>query len=224
MLVLRREGVDIARERWPNTAKRCAFRVRCSANGRRPCRPEGPRRPGCFPREPRWKSRVRQAVPNKGDVRIHACRSRFRASRSISLTRCAPAWPTNSITSPASISITRLEAHVTFSRARSFFTCDINVHAGRGLTLRGEGEAADAHSARSTTPRSTSPSACAATAVGSTSTRATSGGPRERPEAGDASTCCARTRLPRRPPPDGDEKAPADAYARGVCDRDRRGT
>ena len=37
-----------------------------------------------------------------------------------------------------------LEAHVTFSRARSFFTCDINVHAGRGLMLRGEGEAADA--------------------------------------------------------------------------------
>ena len=40
-----------------------------------------------------------------------------------------------------------LEAHVTFSRARSFFTCDINVHAARGLTLRGEGEAADANSA-----------------------------------------------------------------------------
>jgi ribosomal subunit interface protein len=40
-----------------------------------------------------------------------------------------------------------LEAHVTFSRARTFFTCDINVHAGRGLQLRGEGEAADAHSA-----------------------------------------------------------------------------
>ena len=40
-----------------------------------------------------------------------------------------------------------LEAHVTFSRARSFFTCDINVHAGRGLSLRGEGEAADANSA-----------------------------------------------------------------------------
>jgi ribosomal subunit interface protein len=39
------------------------------------------------------------------------------------------------------------EANVTFSRARSFFPCDINVHAGRGLTLRGEGEAADAHSA-----------------------------------------------------------------------------
>jgi ribosomal subunit interface protein len=39
------------------------------------------------------------------------------------------------------------EAYVTFSRARSFFTCDINVHAGRGLLLRGEGEAADAHSA-----------------------------------------------------------------------------
>jgi ribosomal subunit interface protein len=40
-----------------------------------------------------------------------------------------------------------IEAHVTFSRARSFFTCDINVHAGRGLMLRGEGEAADAHGA-----------------------------------------------------------------------------
>lgn len=40
-----------------------------------------------------------------------------------------------------------LQAQVTFSRARSFFTCDINVHAGRGLTLRGEGEAADANSA-----------------------------------------------------------------------------
>ena len=40
-----------------------------------------------------------------------------------------------------------LEAHVTFSRARSFFTCDINVHAGRGLMLRGEGEAGDANSA-----------------------------------------------------------------------------
>jgi ribosomal subunit interface protein len=42
---------------------------------------------------------------------------------------------------------TALEAHVTFSRARSFFTCDINVHAARGLMLRGEGEAADANSA-----------------------------------------------------------------------------
>lgn len=40
-----------------------------------------------------------------------------------------------------------LEAHVTFGRARSFFTCDINVHAGRGLQLRGEGEAADANTA-----------------------------------------------------------------------------
>ncbi len=40
-----------------------------------------------------------------------------------------------------------LEANVTFSRARSFFTCDINMHAGRGLTLRGEGEAADANGA-----------------------------------------------------------------------------
>jgi ribosome-associated translation inhibitor RaiA len=40
-----------------------------------------------------------------------------------------------------------MEANVTFGRARSFFTCDINVHAGRGLTLRGEGEAGDANSA-----------------------------------------------------------------------------
>lgn len=40
-----------------------------------------------------------------------------------------------------------LEAKVTFSKARSFFTCDINLHAGRGLMLRGEGEASDAHGA-----------------------------------------------------------------------------
>ncbi len=40
-----------------------------------------------------------------------------------------------------------LEAEVTFSRARSFFTCDINLHAGRGLRLRGEGEALDANTA-----------------------------------------------------------------------------
>lgn len=40
-----------------------------------------------------------------------------------------------------------LEAQVTFSRARSFFICDINLHAGRGLALRGEGEAADANAA-----------------------------------------------------------------------------
>ncbi len=33
-----------------------------------------------------------------------------------------------------------LEANVSFGRARSFFTCDINVHAGRGLVVRGEGE------------------------------------------------------------------------------------
>jgi ribosomal subunit interface protein len=39
------------------------------------------------------------------------------------------------------------EADVTFSRARSFFTCDINLHAGRGLRLRGEGEAMDANTA-----------------------------------------------------------------------------
>ncbi|MGG6428902.1 ribosome hibernation-promoting factor, HPF/YfiA family [Acetobacter ghanensis] len=42
---------------------------------------------------------------------------------------------------------TGLQAQVTFSKARSFFTCDINVKAGRGLILRGEGEAADANAA-----------------------------------------------------------------------------
>jgi ribosomal subunit interface protein len=40
-----------------------------------------------------------------------------------------------------------LEAQVTFGRARSFFTCDINLHAGRGVTVRGEGEAGDANTA-----------------------------------------------------------------------------
>ena len=40
-----------------------------------------------------------------------------------------------------------LEANVTFSKARSFFTCDINMHAGRGITVRGEGEAGDARAA-----------------------------------------------------------------------------
>ena len=38
------------------------------------------------------------------------------------------------------------DAKVTFSKIRSFFTCDINVHAGRGgIILRGEGEGADAN-------------------------------------------------------------------------------
>ena len=40
-----------------------------------------------------------------------------------------------------------MEAQVTFSRARSFFTCDINLHAGRGVNVRGEGEAGDANAA-----------------------------------------------------------------------------
>jgi ribosomal subunit interface protein len=37
-----------------------------------------------------------------------------------------------------------LDANVTFGRARSFCTCDIAMHAGQGLVVRGEGEAADA--------------------------------------------------------------------------------
>jgi ribosomal subunit interface protein len=40
-----------------------------------------------------------------------------------------------------------LDAQVTFSRNRAFFHCDITIHAGRGLTMRAEGEAADAHAA-----------------------------------------------------------------------------
>lgn len=40
-----------------------------------------------------------------------------------------------------------LEANVTFHRNRSQFSCDINLKAGRGLMMRGEGEGADAHRA-----------------------------------------------------------------------------
>jgi ribosomal subunit interface protein len=39
------------------------------------------------------------------------------------------------------------QAQVSFSRGRCFFTCDINLQAEHGLTLHGEGEAADASSA-----------------------------------------------------------------------------
>jgi ribosomal subunit interface protein len=45
-----------------------------------------------------------------------------------------------------------LEAHVTFRRDAkgrngAFFACDINLHAGRGLSVRGEGMGTDAHRA-----------------------------------------------------------------------------
>ncbi|MCS6931406.1 MAG: ribosome-associated translation inhibitor RaiA [Acetobacteraceae bacterium] len=45
-----------------------------------------------------------------------------------------------------------LEAHVTFRRDAkgrngAFFACDINLHAGRGLSVRGEGIGHDAHRA-----------------------------------------------------------------------------
>lgn len=40
-----------------------------------------------------------------------------------------------------------LEANVTFHRSRSHFACDINLKAGRGLTMRAEGEGPDAHRA-----------------------------------------------------------------------------
>ena len=38
-----------------------------------------------------------------------------------------------------------LVATVTFGRARSFFTCDIHIHPGRNLEMRGAGEADTAH-------------------------------------------------------------------------------
>ncbi|QNT78793.1 ribosome hibernation-promoting factor, HPF/YfiA family [Entomobacter blattae] len=37
-----------------------------------------------------------------------------------------------------------IDAKVTFSKERSFFTCDINVYVGNGFLLRGEGEGTDA--------------------------------------------------------------------------------
>lgn len=40
-----------------------------------------------------------------------------------------------------------VEANVTFRRSRAAFACDINLKAGRGLLMRGEGEGADAHRA-----------------------------------------------------------------------------
>jgi ribosomal subunit interface protein len=39
------------------------------------------------------------------------------------------------------------DARVTFARSRLGFICDIDLHAGRGLTLRGEAEGADAYTA-----------------------------------------------------------------------------
>ena len=62
--------------------------------------------------------------------------------------RCGPGCPTQLDTIAGKYFDRRAggERHLQ-PRAVSFFTCDINVHAGRGLTLRGEGEAADANSA-----------------------------------------------------------------------------
>ena len=59
-----------------------------------------------------------------------------------------------------------LEAQVTFSRARSFFTCDINLHAGRGLTLARRRRGGGRQHARSTRRRNISPSGCGAIAGG----------------------------------------------------------
>lgn len=40
-----------------------------------------------------------------------------------------------------------LQAHVTFQKHRSQFACDIQLHAGRGLSVHAEGEGTDAHRA-----------------------------------------------------------------------------
>ena len=39
------------------------------------------------------------------------------------------------------------EARITFARSRIGFLCDIDLHAGRGLTMRGEAEGTDAYAA-----------------------------------------------------------------------------
>src|SRR5215470_1712272 len=39
------------------------------------------------------------------------------------------------------------EARITFAKSRLGFTCDIDLHAGRGLTMRGEAEGTDAYAA-----------------------------------------------------------------------------
>jgi len=40
-----------------------------------------------------------------------------------------------------------IEANVTFFKNRAFFACTIDIHAGRGLSLRGEGEGTEAQRA-----------------------------------------------------------------------------
>ena len=50
---------------WPNTARRCASPARCSASGRRPCRPERSRR-DADRRIAASRHPVRRAVPNSG--------------------------------------------------------------------------------------------------------------------------------------------------------------
>ena len=40
-----------------------------------------------------------------------------------------------------------LEARVVFSKDRGFFACDINLHAGRNVTMQGHGSGTDAHRA-----------------------------------------------------------------------------
>ena len=112
---------------WPNIGRRCASQARCSASGRR-------RR--------RFNLRFhRRSGPARNDVEAEdakpgnigdnqPCRSRYRASRSTSRTRYASGCSDHLDVIAGKYFDDALEASVTFSRARSFFTCDINVHAG----------------------------------------------------------------------------------------------
>ena len=122
---------------WPNTARRCASPTRCSASGRKPRLI----RTVCVQAE--WRRAKRR--DSIGSMRRTACRSRFPASRSNCRTRCATRVSDQLDPIAGKYFDHALEAHVTFSRARSFFTCDINVHAGRGLTLARRGRGGRRH-------------------------------------------------------------------------------
>src|SRR5271165_5349096 len=116
---------------------RCAYPVRCSASGRRrPPDDARPRRRRCP------DTRQHATGQDGGPMQITV------AGKQVDLSDALRTRVTEHLDTIARKYFDHaLEAQVTFSRARSFFTCDINLHAGHGLLLRGEGEAADAHAA-----------------------------------------------------------------------------
>src|SRR5271166_4157935 len=116
---------------------RCAYPVRCSASGRRrPPDDARPRRRRCP------DTRQHATGQDGGPMQITV------AGKQVDLSDALRTRVTEHLDTIARKYFDHaLEAQVTFSRARSFFTCDINLHARRGLVLRGEGEAADAHAA-----------------------------------------------------------------------------